>query len=143
MAARPVQCRHRGQAIEIANPRVNAVVETYPDRLESLDERTLGAGPFRGVPFLMKDVFGHENVSVDELPQRVLGPVCQYTLPHNIMGTPAISLPLAMHTSGLPIGVQLAAGAANEHLLLQLAAALELAMPWAEPAPPLHVTKAA
>ena len=86
---------------------------------------------------------GHENVSVDELPQKVLGPVCQYTLPHNIMGTPAISLPLAMHASGLPIGVQLAGGPANEHLLLQLAAALEVAMPWAGRVPPLHVTNAA
>ena len=48
------------QAIEAVNPTVNAVVETYPDRIEGLDENTLGPGPFRGVPFLMKDVFGHE-----------------------------------------------------------------------------------
>src|SRR5947207_4337298 len=48
------------RAIEAINPAINAIVETYPDRIESLDEKTLGAGPFRGVPFLMKDVFGHE-----------------------------------------------------------------------------------
>src|SRR6266498_2885115 len=48
------------RAIEAINPAVNAVVETYSDRIEGLDDRTLGAGPFRGVPFLMKDVFGHE-----------------------------------------------------------------------------------
>src|SRR5881628_3442994 len=47
-------------AIEAMNPSVNAVIETYPDRIERLDEQTLGTGPFRGVPFLMKDVFGHE-----------------------------------------------------------------------------------
>src|SRR5438552_2092631 len=47
-------------AIAAINPAINAVVETYPDRIEALDERTLGNGPFRGVPFLMKDVFGHE-----------------------------------------------------------------------------------
>jgi len=46
-----------------------------------------------------------------------------------------------MHSTGLPIGVQLAAGPANEHLLLQLAAALEVAMPWADRVPPLHVSK--
>ena len=84
---------------------------------------------------------GHENVSVDELPQKVLGPVVQYTLPHNIMGTPAISLPMAMHSAGLPIGVQLAAGPANEHLLLQLAAALESAIPWSGRVPPLHASR--
>lgn len=86
---------------------------------------------------------GHPNVSVDELPQKVLGPVVQYTLPHNIMGTPAISLPLAMHSTGLPIGVQLAAGPANEHLLLQLAASLETAMSWSGRVPPLHASRPA
>lgn len=48
------------KAIEAVNPQVNAVVETYPDRIDDLDESTLGQGPLRGVPFLMKDVFGHE-----------------------------------------------------------------------------------
>ena len=66
---------------------------------------------------------------------------CQYTIPHNIMGTPALSLPLAMHSTGLPIGVQLAARPAEEHVLLQLGTALEAAMPWAARVPPLHVSK--
>src|ERR1700745_3756707 len=47
-------------AIAAINPAINAVVETYPDRIESRDAQRLGNGPFRGVPFLMKDVFGHE-----------------------------------------------------------------------------------
>jgi amidase len=67
---------------------------------------------------------------------------CQYTIPHNIMGTPAMSLPLAMHSTGVPIGVQIAAKPAAEHLLLQLATALEQAMPWKARTPPLHVSKA-
>src|SRR5262245_1883741 len=48
------------RAIDAVNPRVNAVVETYADRIERLYERALGDGPFRGVPFLIKDFFGHE-----------------------------------------------------------------------------------
>ena len=40
-------------AIAAINPAINAVVETYPDRIDTLDERSLGDGPFRGVPFLM------------------------------------------------------------------------------------------
>jgi len=52
--------RTAANAIAAVNPSVNAVVELYPDRIDALDERTLGSGPFRGVPFLMKDVFGHE-----------------------------------------------------------------------------------
>src|SRR6516164_9540974 len=47
-------------ALAAINQAINAVVETYPDRINALDERTLGNGPFRGVPFLMKDVYGHE-----------------------------------------------------------------------------------
>jgi amidase len=65
----------------------------------------------------------------------------QYTVPHNIMGTPAMSLPLAMHSSGVPIGVQIAARPAEEHLLLQLAKALEEAMPWRNRVPPLHASR--
>ncbi len=57
------------------------------------------------------------------------------------MGTPAISLPLAMHSNGLPIGVQLGTRPADEHVVLQLAAALEEAIPWAERVPPLHVSR--
>lgn len=68
---------------------------------------------------------------------------CQFTLPHNIMGTPAMSLPLAVHSTGVPIGIQLAGRPADEHLVLQLAAALERAMPWRDRVPPLHVSKLA
>src|SRR3954469_5188709 len=58
-------------AIAAINPAVNAVVEVYPDRIDGLDERTLGSGPFRGVPFLMKDVFGHEAGRVMEFGSRL------------------------------------------------------------------------
>jgi amidase len=76
-----------------------------------------------------------------EVIEQLFKPPCQYTLPHNIMGTPAMSLPLAMHSTGVPIGVQIAAKPAAEHLLLQLAGALEEAMPWKARVPPLHVSK--
>jgi amidase len=85
---------------------------------------------------LSKPGVGWDNM-IDEL-YRI--PV-QYTIPHNIMGTPAISLPLAMHSSDLPIGVQIAARPAAEHTVLQLAAALEDAMPWRSRVPPLHVSR--
>ena len=52
--------RGAAAAIDAVNPAVHAVVETYADRIDGLDERTLGDGPFRGVPFLIKDFFGHE-----------------------------------------------------------------------------------
>ena len=85
---------------------------------------------------------GRSDVTVSEIVEKLYTVPCQYTLPHNLMGTPAITLPLAMHSSGLPIGVQLAAPPAAEHVILQLAAALEQAMPWSARRPPLHVAQA-
>src|SRR5262245_48187194 len=48
-------------AVNKIDGEVKSVVELYADRIEKLDERSLGSGPFRGVPFLIKDVFGHEQ----------------------------------------------------------------------------------
>lgn len=79
---------------------------------------------------------GRSDVSIGEIVEKLYVVPCQYTLPYNLMGTPAITLPLAMHSSGLPIGVQLGGPAATEHVLLQLAFALEQAMPWADRRPP-------
>ena len=85
---------------------------------------------------LSKPGVGAENIARELYCEPV-----QFTIPHNIMGTPAISLPLAMHSSGLPIGVQLAARPGDDHLPLQLAAVLEKAIPWSDRVPDLHVTK--
>jgi amidase len=81
------------------------------------------------------------GVSAANIVEELFAIPCQFTVPHNIMGTPAMSLPLAMHSTGVPIGVQLAAKPAEEHLLLQLATALEQSMPWASRMPSLHVSK--
>ena len=81
------------------------------------------------------------GVTIDRFAKEMFAPAVQHTIPHNLMGTPAISLPLAMHSTGLPIGVQLAAKPADEHVILQLATALEQAMPWSGRVPPLHVSK--
>jgi amidase len=84
---------------------------------------------------------GRADIAYEELAERQFRPVCQYTLPHNIMGTPAISLPLALHSNGLPIGVQLGARPADDHVILQLACALEQALPWAKRVPTLHASQ--
>ncbi len=46
----------------------------------------------------------------------------------NLCGLPAISLPLAQHENGLPLGIQAQARQANDGLLLQLAAQIERAI---------------
>ncbi|RAZ81221.1 amidase family protein [Planococcus halotolerans] len=60
-------------------------------------------------------------------------PSLTYT-PHtqlaNLTGQPAISLPVHVMESGLPLGVQLMAGKGQEHLLLQLARQIEQTDLW-------------
>lgn len=57
-----------------------------------------------------------------------------WTTMANVTGWASISLPLAVTPDGLPIGVQLTAP--EETVLLQLAAQLETALPWADRRPP-------
>jgi len=46
--------------IERVNPKVNAVIHQFFERArEQARSNTLPDGPFRGVPFLVKDLFGH------------------------------------------------------------------------------------
>jgi amidase len=61
-----------------------------------------------------------------------------YTLPFNMTGRPAISLPLHWTPDGLPVGVQLVADYAREDLLIRVAAQLEQAQPWASRRPLVH-----
>lgn len=53
----------------------------------------------------------------------------------NQTGQPAISLPLAQTTDGMPIGIQFAAPLGREDLLIRVAAQLESAHPWIERRP--------
>lgn len=57
------------------------------------------------------------------------------TIPANISGFPAISIPAGLSESGLPIGVQAIARRHEDALLLDLALAMEKAQPWPLVAP--------
>lgn len=60
---------------------------------------------------------------------RAVGPIGAYTAPFNVSGQPAVSLPLALSKSGLPIGVQIVMHRRDDRRMIGLAAQLEEAAP--------------
>lgn len=61
-----------------------------------------------------------------------------FTPQFNTTGQPAISIPLGQTATGLPVGLHVVAAYGREDLLLQVAAELEEAAPWAGRRPPIH-----
>jgi amidase len=54
-------------AIAVVNPKINAVIETYPERAVS----AAGVGPLAGVPFLRKDILIQEAGGLSEFGSRL------------------------------------------------------------------------
>jgi amidase len=76
-----------------------------------------------------------EGVDLEHNPgQAILNclPMATFTAIFNMTGLPAISLPVDLAASGLPVGAQLVAGPWQEARLLRVAAQLEDAVRWHE-----------
>jgi amidase len=70
------------------------------------------------------------------------GRFAPYTALFNVTGQPAISLPVGFGEDGLPTSVQLVGHPLGEETLLQVAAQVEAARPWAERRPLLDAAPA-
>jgi amidase len=113
-----------------AQNRVTRAVGTFFTECDLLVTPTLGQLPARHGTL----DYDNPDYSVREWLRQIYayGP---FTAAFNVSGNPAISLPLGQSREGLPVGVQLVAATGREDLLLQVAAQLEQAMPWAERQP--------
>ncbi|MBO9524177.1 MAG: amidase [Nocardioidaceae bacterium] len=64
------------------------------------------------------------------LPLRRAEETASLTVMANVLGLPAISVPLVEHTNGMPLGTQLIGGNNDDCTVLALAGQLERAFPW-------------
>jgi amidase len=115
------------QAIQAAHAYGRAVAPFF-ERFDVLLLSTLGRPPvpkgwLRGDP---PDLRGYNERLFDFMPN---------TQAFNITGAPAMTVPLAWSSEGLPIGVQFVGRPADEATLFSLAGQLERAQPWADRRP--------
>lgn len=64
--------------IEAVNPRLNAVIETFPERVAELKALGTLPRPFGGVPFLVKDFPIYAGVKAEFGSELARGLVCRY-----------------------------------------------------------------
>jgi len=106
----------------------SAGVCEWMDRFDLLVTPTAGTPPLR-----------IDEVEPDpDVPWRIgrlYGQIGRFTLPFNVTGHPAISVPVHWTDNGLPVGTQFVAGMGREDLLLRAAAMCEQERPWSDRRP--------
>ena len=117
------------RALQAAITRLRAIETQYAAMFETAD---IYLTPVLGQPpVALGQISGARGMAVFETLNDYVG----YTPLQNVAGAPAISLPLAWSTGGLPIGVHFSAAKGQERRLLELAYELEQARPWASRKP--------
>ncbi len=117
---------------------VMGALHTLRDRcreiLEFFDDVDVYLTPVMGTPPPRIGYIDPVNLEPREVGRRQAD-VFPFTPPFNFTGQPAMSVPLAWSSDGLPLGMQFAARYADEATLFRLAAQLEQARPWIDRRP--------
>jgi aspartyl-tRNA(Asn)/glutamyl-tRNA(Gln) amidotransferase subunit A len=77
-----------------------------------------------------QDFFGPIEID-NQIVENIRAAWYPYTMPFNLTGNPAISLPCGFDAAGMPLAIQLIARLGEDERLLRVAALFEQAQPWA------------
>lgn len=72
----------------------------------------------------------HQEISIDGVSENATVALLRLTMPFNLAGLPAVSLPCGFTASGLPIGLQVAGKPFEESTLLRIAHAYQQITDW-------------
>jgi aspartyl-tRNA(Asn)/glutamyl-tRNA(Gln) amidotransferase subunit A len=111
--------RELARAMERRHENNHLLAEVFAD-VDIIFTPTTGTTAFRAEGPMATEVEGRQIKPMHSL----------FTYPFNISGHPAVSVPCGFDDDGLPIGLQIVGRRHTDHVLLQLAAALEQAHPW-------------
>ncbi len=82
-----------------------------------------------------QDFFGPIEID-NQMVENIRASWYPYTMPFNLTGNPAVSLPCGFDGDGMPLAIQLVAPPGADADLLRAAVAFEAARPWADRRPP-------
>jgi amidase len=89
--------------------------------------------PATQMPAFPLDQLFPQTIAGQAMPDLVESVLLTYAI--TLLGVPAISIPAGWTAAGLPVGLQIIANRLDERTVLQAAAALERAAPWAQRRP--------
>jgi len=126
MEASPQYRASHGAEVEIFRIEMN---EAMADLFEQVDVLLCATSPME--PFAAEGPMPYQVGEVSVSPYNAGA----LTIPANLSGYPAVSIPAGVSSGGLPIGLQAYARRHEDALLLDLALAMERARPWPLVAP--------
>ncbi|HLC25286.1 MAG TPA: amidase [bacterium] len=107
------------------------IQQRFRDLFDQID---VMASPTVAVPAPLR---GQQNVSAGGIQRSLREALVSLTLPVNLVGFPAITVPCGFSSEGLPLGLQLVGRPFDEATLLRVAHGFESATPWKDQRPPL------
>ena len=94
--------------------------------MQGVNALVLPTIPIPAIPVEQAD----QDIQIDGITENATTALLRLTMPFNLAGLPAVSLPCGFTTGGLPIGLQLVGKPFEESMILRIAHAYQLLTDW-------------